>query len=185
MKTKRCAFLPYGGNSPLPFSPMTAYGDICHTHTLIIRPKTGCLYILPTCLELFGQQFHTCICKTNHRNSCLKLLEAGGSQSNIIKNVKSQLDLGRRSWALSWKDDVCALPWLLHYRERGPVCEANSRVTFPGEKDLSEQLHSGSSLLSDGEANQKESAWSRPSSSHCAHAGTKCCNVYSKRKKLL
>lgn len=52
-----------------------------------------------------------------------------------------------------------------------------------GQRDLSEQLHSGSSLLSDGEANQKESAWSCLNSSHSVLPGTKCCNVYSNSKK--
>lgn len=78
------------------------------------------------------QRFHTCICKTNHETPRPELLKAGGSQSNIIKNVKSQLDLGRHSWALSSKDDVCVLPRVLHYRERGPACKANSSVLFLG-----------------------------------------------------
>lgn len=120
----------------------TVYGDICHTCCTVQHKSRksdnqskNLLFVYfidwPRAPQL---QFHACICKTNHRISCLKLLKAWGSQSSIIKNVKSQLDLGRHSWALSSKDDVCALPWVLHYRERGPVCMANSSVIFLGKE---------------------------------------------------
>lgn len=121
-------------------SPMNVYRDICHTCCTVQHKSqrsdnqsTDLLFVYfidsPRAPQ---QQFHTCICKTNHRISCLKLLKAGGSQRNIIKNVKLQLDLGRHSWALSSKDDVCVLPRVLHYWERGPVCKANFSVMFPG-----------------------------------------------------
>lgn len=123
--------------------PMNVSRDFCHTCCTVQHKSqrsdnqsTDLLFVYfidsPRAPQ---QQFHTCICKTNHRISCLKLLKAGGSQSNIIKNVKSQLDLGRHSWALSSKDDVCAAMSITLLRARASV-EGKLQRYVPGDREM-------------------------------------------------
>lgn len=124
-------------------SPMNVCRGICHTCCTVQHKSqrsdnqsTDLLFVYfidsPRAPQ---QQFHTCICKTNHRISCLKLLKAGGSQSTIIQNVKSQLDLGRHSWALSSKDDVCAATSIALLRARASV-QGKLQRYVPGDEEI-------------------------------------------------